>query len=736
MKKINSAIIAMAAFIAASCASGQQEQTYVPSKEFLPAYEALVTAKEDKPFEYQTDSTGKTVKVQCDLEGKENELYDIEETIRILNGLELAQMQSENFYSFLEYMARQDYSMVPKEVIDAKMEILPIMQEMFILERENQELQGLTAVMNSLGTGIYTLVKESNMSEMLSGTAEIGNIVNNPISLVTEDGALADAISKAAGTESLDKAKAAAFDHYEKQQNLKAENEKRIAQLKASYLAYLDRFTPIYMKYMHEWERLCIEKDKAYLAVYSGRSADGYEITRKILENYPGNREAMLLKALSCINLAKAQASAPSGDNTVLTLASEGEATSQKYIFGIEAQRTLESYIDLYPSKAAPALVLMGELELLNGNTSRALSYFDQAAIEYPKQAAELKDMLNSYALRNYLGATPEGQYLMRLYSSTMEGYGWFSPNFHKAMYWEAVQENEKASTEVYNHFFRRDNQGLYDCLLTDMEFCETNLFKSFKSQFMESSALNVSVVEESHIFGENGVKFTLTNNSDLNLENIRLYICLHLKDMYVSEYDVFPCETINIISPGASQSWLTDMYKVENIVRIRAIMMTDDRVCWVDDVNFKQSNAKKNYYQLQGKTTRSLDMFDSFGLSETKIADRLKNGTLGYQITPDKSGIKGFLKNTVGAADENCLRFELPRTLCLIDPVFSLGELSKNQTPSSQILDGSVIRIDFMQDSQSTYEPLYLYSNFINMKIDYKIGNDGKVNITEVVRI
>lgn len=730
------AIASMAAFIVVSCGGGTKEQAYVPSKEFLPAYEAFVNAKEDKPFQYQTDTSGRTVKVQCEQANNGNELYDIEETIRILNGLEIAQMQSEDFYSFLEYMARQDYSMVPKEVIDAKMEILPIMQEMFILEKENEQLQGLTSVMNSLGTGLYTLAKESNMSETLAGATQIGSIIKDPISFAVSGESIGDAVSKAVGAESLDKAKTAAFDEYEKQQNLKAENEKKIDVLKAKYLAYLDRFTPIYMKYMHEWERLCIEKDKAYLAVYSGRSADAYEITRKILENYPGNREAMLLKALSCINLAKTQTVQQGGDNPTLTLAQNEGNASQKYKFTIDAQRTLESYLDLYPSKAAPALVLLGQLELINGNGGRAVSYFDQAAMEYPKQAAELKDMLNSYALRNYLGSTPEGQYLMRLYSSTMEGYGWFSPNFHKAMYWESVGDNEKASTEIYNHFFRRGNQGIYDCMLTDMEFCENNLYKSFKSQFMESSALNVSVVEESHMFGANGVKFTLTNNSDLNLENVRLYMCLHLKDMYVSEYDVFPCETINILSPNASQSWLTDKYQVENIVRVRAVMMTDDRVCWVDDVNFKQANAKKNYYQLQGKVSKSLEMFNDFGLSESEIADRLKRGISGLQVTPDKSGFKGFLKNAVGAAGDNYIRFELPRTLCLIDPVFSLGELSKNQTPASQTLDGSIIRVDFKLGEQPVYEPLYLYSNFINMKIDYSVDNNGKVSITEVTKI
>ena len=57
-------------------------ETYTPSEEFKPAFEALNKAPEPQ--------------------------YDIEETVRLLNGLEVAQNQSEDFFGFLEYMAKQD----------------------------------------------------------------------------------------------------------------------------------------------------------------------------------------------------------------------------------------------------------------------------------------------------------------------------------------------------------------------------------------------------------------------------------------------------------------------------------------------------------------------------------------------------------------------------------------------------------------------------------------------------
>ena len=742
-------------------------ESYVPLEEFRPAYEALARvlasdteteAQGDKETEAQgvneteakgisastetsteastetataTETSTSTVSQTSpghpiikpaeparDIKGTEaGELYDLEETIRILNGLEIAQSESADFQAYLEYLSRQDYSAVPKEVVKAKMELLPILQEMYVLEKENEDLTGLTSIFNSLGTGLYTVAYESKASDFAT------------LGLSLTDFTFGKILALALNLGSLEKAKTEAFNDYAKKQKLKKENLKKIEQLKKAYLDYLNNFSDIYMKYMREWDRLCLEKDKAYLAVYSGRAVDGYETSREILQKHPGNREAMLLQALSCINLA-AGTSAQSGDRTSIGMSSSRDASIG---FALEAERILDNYLDMYPSKAAPALVLQGQLAMLRGQQEKAMSYYDQAAMEYPKQAEELKDMLNSYALRTYLSATPEGHYLLRLYRSTMEGYGWFSPNFQKALYWDAEGDSQKASTEIYNHFFRRNSQGLYDCLLSDMEFCENNLYKSFKSQFMESSALNMSISECKHIFGKNGVTFTLTNRSDLTLENVRLFACLHLKGMYMDEYRVVPCDALNILEPGQSCSWDNSDYTVDDVVRVRAILMTDDRVCWVDDINFKQSKARKNAYQPDADQTRSLDMFGDFGISESNIQDLMHSSVSGYGIVEETVGVGGFFKGMVGKDKSESLRIEVPRTLCLIDPVFSLGELGNGKTPASQVLAGSVIRLDFAHKASEPYLPLYVYSDFVNLKIDYQMDDDGTVKVTSV---
>ena len=118
-------------------------------------------------------------------------------------------------------------------------------------------------------------------------------------------------------------AKLEAFGQYEKEMNLKASLAKEIEELKFSYLDYLNEFAPIYHKYMKEWDRLCVYKDKAYLDIYSGRMVDGYNSASEILKRYPLNREALLLKSLSLINIGSGQYRNATNNQPVIKLKKE-----------------------------------------------------------------------------------------------------------------------------------------------------------------------------------------------------------------------------------------------------------------------------------------------------------------------------------------------------------------------------------------------------------------------------
>ena len=148
--------------------------------------------------------------------------YDLEETIRILNSLEIAQTQSETFDDFLLYMAKQDYSRVAPEVLRAKVKFFPVMQRMYQLQKEHKEFSTLWMVARSVAAGGQTLRENVDMAgvglAVVSASAGIG----------MEGGMEAASQSLSA----VNVAANAVFDHYAEEQKLKKELEKQITTVK------------------------------------------------------------------------------------------------------------------------------------------------------------------------------------------------------------------------------------------------------------------------------------------------------------------------------------------------------------------------------------------------------------------------------------------------------------------------------------------------------------------------
>ena len=107
---------------------------YVPIAAFEPSYKAL--------------------------QGAEGNDYNIEETVRVLNGLELAQAQSEDFDAYLEYMARQDYSQVAQEVVDLQVQLLPTLQEMYMIDQEYENLNLWTSLGRDLSADLSQMATQ------------------------------------------------------------------------------------------------------------------------------------------------------------------------------------------------------------------------------------------------------------------------------------------------------------------------------------------------------------------------------------------------------------------------------------------------------------------------------------------------------------------------------------------------------------------------------------------------
>lgn len=695
----------------------QESEVYKPSQEFQPAFEAL---EADSPVD--------------------NPEYDIEETVRAMNALEVAQCQSEDFISYLEYVARQDFSRVAPEVLEQKKKLFPILQRLYELQQEHKELNDVWMLMRSATSGASSFVEEVNPIGVIG-------------SMITGD-PLTGTVSVAGG---VDKAQEVAFDEYEKQKDLKKSLEREMEALRLKYVEYLEGYAPIYHKYMQEWDALCLVKDKAYLDLYGGNPIDAYNRTEEILKTYPENREALLLKSLALIEIASDFS--PSADSSMDALSSSfpadlnNESKPKQSIseFFVEAETTLDNYIQLYPARSAPALVLKGLLYRSLGDNAKAINFFDQASVEYPRQAAALTDLLDSYKSRAYLNRSAEGKYLLRLYRSTMEGFGIFSPNLLKAKYFAQQGDVENCKEEIFNHFFRRGNQGVYDCLLSDMQYCEENMYSSFKQILLEQSFLDVAVepVTNWHLGDKDDeIKVVINNRSDIDLENVRIFLCLHYTDMYKDEYDVQKLPSVNIIKHNDKTEIGVVKLNYENkkyndITRIRAIAMTDDKICWIDNVDYKYMKASEMAVK-ENKSNSHLaalkqQLLEDFDINNDKLLSIIEDGIKIYASVSDGNlwhDMKNDVKNLVAGKDKN-LRIELPRILSIIDPVFSINEINsadKSIRPTENYLSGSNICLEFdFQPNEEDSLPLYIYSDFADFKVELSF-NDGKPSVKKVV--
>ena len=548
---------------------------YKPVDEFVPAYEAIrnqrLVANKD---------------------------YDLEKTVRVMNALELAQANSENFDEFLKVMARQDYDGVAPDVLEAKQKMLPVLQYMYQLQALDKSLSDAWMLARSAATGGMEMTRRVNIMDI------VNTVMGNPIVLL-------DIFHQ----EDASKVTHKAFANYRKDKELRQNVRNDIAKLEASYQQYLTDYAPIYHKYMKEYDALCVEKDKVYLDLYGGQAESALQGADAILKKYPNCTEGQLLKAQAEIvmgvkthsqSLPKERRLDKKSSEISITDTIQNPSHGEGYRVGLgshfaSAFNILDDYVAQNPGKTAPALLLRGVLYQRMGESEQALSCFHQASVEYPRQAAQLSDMLDSYCMRTYLNKTSEGLYLLQLYRSMMEGNGVFSPNLMKAKYYADTNRQEESKNEIYNHFFRRGNQKYYDGLLSDMQFCEQNLPVGFKQLLIDRKFLDVKVEPDSKwlvLTDDEEMQVTIRNKSGKRLENVRLFLCIHYTDMYKDEYDVVKVpQTVSIIEPDEEID-IKDVplgyreKKYTDITRIRAIAMTDDRLCWVDDIGFSQDHS------------------------------------------------------------------------------------------------------------------------------------------------
>ena len=618
------------------------------------------------------------------IKSKADTTYNLEETIRIVHGLENSKQFMESSSDYLKYIAKQDYSNVANEIIEAKRGLIPILNN---LQRQERRLE--------------------NAKELWKIYWKIANI------MLDEGSAIALKASVTGGADpsmvkNVSNISKKSFDVILENEKIQNEIKDVILEIEDDYIDYLNEFYPIYLKYMKEWDKICLVRDNAYLSISQGNIDSALLSLDRALKLNPSDSESLIMKSFCHLYLHQ-------NSNFIKT-------EKLEYSHLETAKVTIDKYLKLYPEKSAPALLLLGSYYNLNGEESKAITYYNQSSVEYPRQANLLLGMLNSYKQRSYLRKTAEGMYILELYKSMMQGFGFFSPNFQKSLIAYNGNDLEESKEEIIRHFFRRGNQDVYDFLISDMNHCETYLPESFNMIFKEKSFLNL--VAETKMFNSDKLNIKIENNSDIKINNVRVFLCIHFTDMYKIDYEVFKLDnTINTI-PAYSTADFGDLeidfslYGKEksldkDIVNARAIILTDNLISWVDAEDFKIIKAKKGY-QNNVEINRINQYLSLYNLNDNKLNELIKN--------------KSKLEINESYLSKDEIKISLPRLLVNFNPIFSINDLNTVEAirPSKKILNGDFVELTFKNNVPEDKKiSLFISTSKFILNWDFNFSDD-----------
>ena len=492
-----------------------------------------------------------------------NNSLNLEATIKVIFTLDEAIKNVKDVQEYTEYLYQQDMTGVAPDVISSYQKLLPVLDNLYDAEAEKE-----------VGESVWTAFSEFGSVTAVAVNSGIqiyeGDVIRGGLNLAK---AGADAMSIAG-------------DRYERE----IEVLKKIKKVKETYLEYVKFSIPIFLKYMTQWDKLCAQRDQAYISLYNSNYQKVVEFADTALELSPNDRESILLKCFALLSL----------NNDKAISNDERKITQFK-----EIETILASYFEKFPSSTAPAFVLKGILEYQKGEIENAFTLFDEASILYPKQSEALLDLMNIFKIRGSIFRSVESEFIVKTYMSTMEGFGNFSPNFQKAIIHRNLGNKPEAIEEIKRHFFRRGNQVVQDYLPGDLNFCNKYLPTVFSEMFVERPFVDIEVSEGSIIDPKNSLRVKMTNNSNRTIENVRLFLCIHFTDSYKDNYQVFKVpDALNSLAPYSEKDfeepleiiyeWLGNKKIVpEDIVKLRGVIITDDIVSWIDEKGFKFQTAK-----------------------------------------------------------------------------------------------------------------------------------------------
>ena len=207
---------------------------------------------------------------------------NLEATIKVIFTLDEAIKNVKDVQEYTEYLYKQDMTGVAPDVISSYQKLLPVLDNLYDAEAEKEVSESVWTAFSEFGS-VATVAVNSGIQ------IYEGDVIRGGLNLAKAGG---DAMSLAG-------------DRYERE----IEVLKQIKKVKETYLEYVKFSSPIFLKYMTQWDKLCAQRDQAYISLYNSNYQKVVEFADIALELSPNDRESILLKCFALLSL--------NNDNTI-----------------------------------------------------------------------------------------------------------------------------------------------------------------------------------------------------------------------------------------------------------------------------------------------------------------------------------------------------------------------------------------------------------------------------------
>lgn len=531
--------------------------------------------------------------------------YDIDQTIQAIYSIEKALREANTFEDLSKLILQKQSDLVASDAAELKYRFFNIYKDLLREQDSLAELQSMYGIVGGAVLDVASLVDVSGAG-------------------ITYDRKQAEKVWE----ERLSRAE------------LERDIKQRLYHNQDRLLKFYFDFMRVRGKYIKEWNRLCALRDRAYIAVFENKPGEAIKNAAAATVLAPNEKEAHLLLAMCLLE--------------------RGEETDIA-----QAESIINQYLDKHQGQEAPAYLLRGVIRLKQKKYDAAVIDFDQAATYYPKQQEVLLDRLNLYRRRSFLNKSKEGRMIINMYRGIMTGSGYFSPDFQLARIYLDRNDLNRGKTKIFDHFFRRRNQGQWDKVLDDFRFC---------SRYLDSDTFTAIgddklKLEIEPAFFFNKVIVKITNNSKRDIHNVSLLLCVRFTNMFKGDYVTFPVgETIANLKAGESIEFgrrhISDVTKeklnsekeFKDIIQCAAVMISDESINWVmvNKVVSPTKNAPEKKVdrtgeissKLNGKVDRAMD-------KAIDKADKLMDKAIDKTIDKVSDTIEKKIDAAVSAKDK-----------------------------------------------------------------------------------